>query len=393
VTLHVIRGRDALGSAGAAGEGRGGVHTGLEVRVQDGAIIALRPVADVGPDEPWVASGLVDQQVNGHGSGDVNAAAPEPAEISRMARSLAARGVTRFLPTIITASRDDILARIRAIVDARRDPLVGRMVAGIHIEGPSLSPQDGPRGVHPLEHIRPPDIAELREWLDAAAGSLRIVTLSPHHESAVEAIRFLGAHGVRVAIGHTHADDDQIRAAVNAGASLSTHLGNGAHATLPRHPNYIWTQLAEARLSAGLIADGHHLPDATLAAMLAAKRDHGAFLVSDAVATPPALREAGRSSIGGAVQVAADGALRHVATGFLAGSIQTLDVGVATVARVTGSIAQGVRLASVAPARILDGVSPWRVGARADVLQFAWTPGDAAIQPLSVLIAGEPVAT
>jgi N-acetylglucosamine-6-phosphate deacetylase len=246
--------------------------------------------------------------------------------------------------------------------------------------------------VHPLEHIRPPDNNELREWLDAAVGSLRIVTLSPHYESAPDAIRFLGAHGVRVAIGHTHADDDQIRAAVNAGASLSTHLGNGAHATLPRHPNYIWTQLAEAKLSAGLIADGHHLPDATLAAMLAAKRDHGAFLVSDAVATPPAFREAGQSSIGGEVQLAPDGALRHIATGFLAGSIQTLDVGVATVARVTGSIAQGVRLASVAPARILDGVSPWRVGARADVVQFAWAPGDIAIHPLSVLIDGEAVA-
>jgi N-acetylglucosamine-6-phosphate deacetylase len=347
----------------------------------------------MGADEPWVAPGLIDLQVNGHGPGDANAATPDPDEIVRLAHSLAARGVTRFLPTIITASQEDILARIRSIVAARRDPLVALMVEGIHLEGPSLSPQDGPRGVHPLEHIRPPDIAEMRAWREAAAGLLRVVTLSPHYESSVEATRFLVAHGVRVAIGHTHADDTQIRAAADAGASLSTHLGNGAHATLPRHPNYIWAQLAEPRLSAGLIADGHHLPDATLATVLAAKRDHGAFLVSDAVATPSAFRETGQSSIGGAVQVAPDGALRHIATGFLAGSIQGLDVGVATVARITGSISQGVRLASVAPGLILDGVSPWRVGARADVLQFDWAPGDVAIEPVDVLIGGARAGT
>lgn len=356
----------------------------------EGDRIASITPADMPDDAPLISPGLVDLQVNGLGEGDANAASPSPQHIVTMARTLAERGVTRFLPTIITAAPDAMLARIAAVADAvDSDPLASAMIAGIHVEGPSLSEQDGPRGVHPIEHIRPPRIDEHRAWIEASRGLLRIVTLSPHHAGAADATRFLVEHGVRVSVGHTHADDAQIAAVVSAGASLSTHLGNGAHAVLPRHPNYLWTQLAESRLAAGLIADGHHLPDAALATMIAAKRDHGAFLVSDAVATPRALLDEGVSTVGGGVEVAADGALRHVETGFLAGSIQTLDVGVATAARVTGSLAQAVDLASVAPAVVLDGRTPWRKGARADVLQFTWEPGDDRITPVSVHIAGE----
>ncbi len=382
MTATTLRGRNALGTGG------------LDVVVEHGRIAALTPVADPGDDAPWIGPGLIDLQVNGHREGDANAAEPSAAHIDAMAASLAACGVTGFLPTVITASPDDMVARIRAIGEAvRASAATSRAVAGIHVEGPSLSEQDGPRGVHPLEHIRPPSIAELQTWLDAAPGLLRIVTLSPHHPGSVEATRFLVAHGVRVAVGHTHASDAEIAAVVDAGATLSTHLGNGAHAVLPRHPNYLWTQLAEPRLMAGVIADGHHLPDATLATMIAAKRDHGLFLVSDAVATPAALRDGGVSTVGGGVHLADDGALRHVATGFLAGSVQTLDVGVATVARLTGSLATGLRLASSAPAAVLDDGPHWTPGARADVLLFDWAPGDAHITPREVHVAGELIHT
>ncbi|PRA81399.1 N-acetylglucosamine-6-phosphate deacetylase [Microbacterium sp. MYb66] len=379
MSARTLRGRDALGSGG------------LEIVVEHGRISTLTPTTDPGDGAPWIGPGLIDLQVNGHLDGDANAAEPSPDHITAMARSLAAHGVTRFLPTVITASPAEMLDRIRAIGEAvSASPATSRAVAGIHVEGPSLSDQDGPRGVHPLAHIRPPSIAELQSWLDAAPGLLRVVTLSPHHPGSVEATRFLVAHGVRVAVGHTHATDAEIAAVVDAGATLSTHLGNGAHAVLPRHPNYLWTQLAEPRLAAGVIADGHHLPDATLATMIAAKRDHGLFLVSDAVATPASLHQDGVSTVGGGVHLADDGALRHAATGFLAGSVQTLDVGVATVARVTGSLATAMRLASSAPASVLDDGPHWTAGARADVLLFDWAPGDRTISPREVLIAGEP---
>ena len=380
MSQRILHGRDALGSGG------------LEVVVDHGRITSLTPSPDPGEGAPWIGPGLIDLQVNGHLDGDANAAVPAASHIAAMSHTLATRGVTRFLPTVITASPVEMLDRIRAIGEAvRTSTSTSRAVAGIHVEGPSLSEQDGPRGVHPLEHIRPPSIAELRSWLDAAPGLLRIVTLSPHHPGSVEATRFLVAHGVRVSVGHTHASETEIAAVVDAGATLSTHLGNGAHAVLPRHPNYLWTQLAEPRLRAGLIADGHHLPDSTLATMIAAKRDHGVFLVSDAVATPAALHDDGVSTVGGGVRLAADGALRHAATGFLAGSVQTLDVGVATVARLTGSLATAMRLASTAPAAVLDDGPHWTPGARADVLLFDWTPGERAITPREVLVAGESV--
>lgn len=378
MTALTLRGRNALGTGG------------LDVVVEHGRLAALTPVADPGEGAPWIGPGLIDLQVNGHLDGDANASNPAPEHTASMARTLAAHGVTRFLPTVITAAPEEMLARIRAIAEAvRTSSATSRAVAGIHVEGPSLSEQDGPRGVHPLDHIRPPSIAELQTWLDAAPGLLRVVTLSPHHAGSVEATRFLVAHGVRVAVGHTHASDAEIAAVVDAGATLSTHLGNGAHAVLPRHPNYLWTQLAEPRLAAGVIADGHHLPDATLVTMIAAKRDHGLFLVSDAVATPASLRDGGVSTVGGGVHLAEDGALRHVSTGFLAGSVQTLDVGVATVARLTGSLATGIRLASAAPAAVLDDGPHWTPGARADVLLFDWAPGDAHITPREVRVAGE----
>ena len=380
MSQRILHGRDALGSGG------------LEVVVDHGRITSLTPSPDPGEGAPWIGPGLIDLQVNGHLDGDANAAVPAASHIAAMSHTLATHGVTRFLPTVITASPVEMLDRIRAIGEAvRTSTSTSRAVAGIHVEGPSLSEQDGPRGVHPLEHIRPPSIAELRSWLDAAPGLLRIVTLSPHHPGSVEATRFLVAHGVRVSVGHTHASEAEIAAVVDAGATLSTHLGNGAHAVLPRHPNYLWTQLAEPRLRAGLIADGHHLPDSTLATMIAAKRDHGVFLVSDAVATPAALHDDGVSTVGGGVRLAADGALRHAATGFLAGSVQTLDVGVATVARLTGSLATAMRLASTAPAAVLDDGPHWTPGARADVLLFDWTPGERAITPREVLVAGESV--
>ncbi|WP_226533557.1 N-acetylglucosamine-6-phosphate deacetylase [Microbacterium paraoxydans] len=382
MSIETLRGRNALGAGG------------LEVAIEHGRIRSLTPTVDPGERAPWIGPGLIDLQVNGHLDGDANAAEPDPAQISAMAHSLAARGVTSFLPTVITASDEEMRARIRAIGEAvRTSTEASRAVAGIHVEGPSLSEQDGPRGVHPVAHIRPPSTAELQTWLDAAPGLLRVVTLSPHHPGSIEATRFLVAHGVRVAVGHTHASDAEIAAVVDAGATLSTHLGNGAHAVLPRHPNYLWTQLAESRLTAGVIADGHHLPDATLATMIAAKRDHGVFLVSDAVATPAALRDGGLSTVGGGVYLAEDGALRHVSTGFLAGSVQTLDVGVATVARVTGSLGTAMRLASAAPAAVLADGPHWTIGARADVLLFDWAPGDACIRPREVRIAGELIET
>src|SRR5262249_19662085 len=139
------------------------------------------------------------------------------------------------------------------------DPSVAARVAGIHLEGPYISEQDGYRGAHPLSAVRDPDWSEVQALQDAAEGRIAIVTLAPERPGAIGLIENLVQSGVLVALGHTAADGPTIRAAVAAGARLSTHLGNGIAATLARHPNPIWDQAALDYLSASFIADGHHI--------------------------------------------------------------------------------------------------------------------------------------
>ena len=151
-----------------------------------------------------------------------------------------------------------MIGAIRNLTRAR-NLAEGAAIAGLHIEGPHISPEDGPRGAHPQHCVRPPDVDEFHRWQEASNGSVKLVTVSPEWPESPGYIEAVVREGVVVAIGHTKATTDQIRDAVNAGATLSTHLGNGAHSMLPRHPNYLWDQLAEDRLAASFIADGIHL--------------------------------------------------------------------------------------------------------------------------------------
>jgi N-acetylglucosamine-6-phosphate deacetylase len=151
-----------------------------------------------------------------------------------------------------------------------------------HVEGPHISPDDGPRGAHPRQWVRPPDFEEYLRWQDATEGLIRLVTLSPEWPEAPRYIERLARHGVVVSIGHTKATAEQIADAVSAGATMSTHIGNGAHGEMRRHPNYLWDQLAEDRLTAGLIVDGIHIGQAFLKVALRAKTVARAFLVTDA---------------------------------------------------------------------------------------------------------------
>src|SRR5262249_51237254 len=147
-------------------------------------------------------------------------------------------GVTRCLPTIITSSLD-VFQRCARTIARHHD----EAIAGIHMEGPYISPADGFRGAHPRDEVRDASIEDFERRQDAAEGRLKMVTLAPEVPGAMALIEHLVARGVRVALGHTNAASEEIGAAVSAGATLSTHLGNGCAMTLPRHPNIIWDQL------------------------------------------------------------------------------------------------------------------------------------------------------
>lgn len=361
-----------------------------EVIVQDSVITAVH-TGEVATGLPWIAPGLIDLQVNGFAGHDLNGPDASPDAVIAVTAALARVGTTSYVPTIITDAEPAMTRAVRAVAEARRiDPATRHAVPFLHLEGPCISPQDGARGVHPAEQVRPPDLAEFARIQHAADGLVGMVTLSPHHPEAAAFTEALCADGVRVAIGHTHATPEQIRSVIDAGAAFSTHLGNGAHATLARHPNYIWTQLAADALTAGFIADGHHLSDDTLTAMLRAKGVDRSVLVSDSVALAGMEPGTYRTPVGGLVEMSATGRLAEVGTSYLAGAARPLLAGVDTVSALDGfTLADALQLATANPGQLLPDRGRLTTAASADLVLLDPTP--AGLRPRLVLAAGREI--
>jgi len=360
----------------------------IEILVEDGVIRSITPGSAEG--DLWLSPGFIDLQVNGYAGCDLNAESITPDLVIALMYRLFAVGVTTFVPTIITASEDRIVAALRAVGEARnRSPLVKHVIPFVHVEGPHISPADGPRGAHPRHQVRPPDTAEFERWQAASSGLVGMVTLSPHWDSALPYIVHLARRGCVVAIGHTDAEPSRIHETAAAGAVLSTHLGNGVAGDLPRHPNLLWAQLADDRLTASFIADGHHLPADTLKAMLRAKGTERSILVSDAVALAGMPSGSYATSVGGNVELTAGGRIGIPGTRTLAGAALPLKAGIATVARLPGfSLGDAIQMATKNPGRFAGGRGVLRVGADADLIQFRWIPADGDIEIVSLLVRG-----
>jgi N-acetylglucosamine-6-phosphate deacetylase len=352
--------------------------TGLPITLAfQGAIHSVSPSAEA--PGLYLAPGFIDLQVNGFAGVDYNHPRNALEEIARSLRALFATGVTRFYPTVITGAPEDMRACLSALAAAREGLPEGHAIDGFHIEGPHISPEDGPRGAHPRQWVRPPELDEFYRWQEAARGRIRIVTLSPEWPEAPRYIERIVAEGVVASIGHTQAGAAQIAEAVAAGATFSTHLGNGAHQLLRRHPNYIWDQLAEDRLMAGFIADGLHLDAAFLKSAIRAKTVGRSVLVTDAAA--PAGAAPGRYCLAGQpVDLTADGRVVLAGTARLAGSALHMHRGVENLMRLAGlSLADAVRMATINPARagkIPDRAHGLVAGAPADIVQFRLTPAN-----------------
>jgi N-acetylglucosamine-6-phosphate deacetylase len=305
--------------------------------------------------------GLFDLQVNGFAAVDFNAPDLTSDGLAEALERQRATGVTRCLPTLITSSLDRF-ARSARVIARSPDPAV----AGIHMEGPYLSPEDGPRGAHPREHVTDASIADFDRRQEAADGRIVLVTLAPEAPGALSLIDHLVKAGVRVAIGHTGGTPQQVEDAISAGATLATHLGNGCAQMLPRHPSFIWTLLAADPVAASFIVDGHHLPAATVKAMLRAKGVERSILVTDA--TSAAGCGPGRYSIGDVVcESREDGRLSLPGTPYLAGSSLTLDRAIANTVRFTGlPIDVVLPMASTIPALYLGVQTAGTVSAEWD---------------------------
>ena len=353
------------------------------------------------PECDGIAPGLIDVQVNGFAGVDYNNPEESVAAIAQSLRTMFATGVTRCLPTIITGSRERIagalknLARAKHELEAAGRP-EGAAIEGFHVEGPHISPDDGPRGAHEREHVRPPDLEEFHRWQEAAGGLVRLVTVSPEWPQAPDYIRAITRTGVVASVGHTKATKEQIQAAVDAGATMSTHLGNGAHAVLPKTANYIWDQLAESRLSPSFIVDGIHIPGSFLHAALRAKGIQDSVLVTDAVM--PALCKPGFYRLGGIdVELKDDNRVVLRGGDRLAGSALRMDVAIGkTVQLGDVSLRDALTMATVNPARVCRiagrqrGLQP---GEKADFVRFRWSEADYAFTVLETIVNGVSVYT
>ena len=292
--------------------------------------------------------GFVDIQVNGFTGVDFNDPESSPEEIIRAIDAIHATGVTRLLPTLVTGPLERFARCARTLIDLN---LPG--VAGLHMEGPYISPLDGPRGAHPRAHVAPASLDDFARRQEAADGRIVLVTLAPEVPGALDLIEHLAGGGIRVAIGHSDATPALVRDAVAAGATLSTHLGNGCAAMLPRHQNVIWEQLATDGMWASVIADGHHLPPSIVKVFARAKPAHRMILVTDAIAAagcPPGPYRLGEIDI----DLAPDGRVSLRGTPFLAGSALSMPEAIGNTVRFTGQeLNRVVAMASSIPADYL----------------------------------------
>jgi N-acetylglucosamine-6-phosphate deacetylase len=359
----MIRAESAVLASGRQGP------TGIEV--VDGRVAALHPLADGDLPRWTLVPGFVDLQVNGIDTVEVAVARGD--DWDQLDRSLVAQGVTAWCPTLVSAPRDRYPASLTRIAEAAIRGGGHPAILGAHLEGPFLGDR---RGAHPDDVVVAPD----PEWVASLEG-VRLMTVGPEAPGALDLIRALVADGVVVAVGHTAADPETMTAAVDAGASLFTHLFNASGSVGARSPGPVGAALTDDRLAVSLIADLVHVDARTLEVTIRSKPTDRVVLVTDAVAWRSPWAQEGDIRL-------IDGAPR-LPDGTIAGSALTMDRAVRNLVQQIGvDLADAVRFASTNPARLMgcDDRGLLAVGARADIVAL-----DRDLQVAQVWIAGEPL--
>lgn len=348
----------------------------VDVVCQEGKIASIGAPTQVKPDHQsgWIAPAFFDLQINGCDGTGFSSNRLTKESVRHVVDICRRHGMGGLCPTLVTNSFAALAHGMKVIKQAcESDPELASAIPAIHLEGPYISPEDGPRGAHAKQHVRPPDWDEFRKLQEAAGGLIHLVTLAPEHEGALEFIERLAGSGVVVALGHTAATGQRIRDAIKAGARLSTHLGNGSHAMLPRHDNYIWEQLAADELWASIICDGHHLPPSVVKCILRVKTPARTILTCDAsslAGMPPGPYREWEQDF----EILPIGKVVVAGTNYLAGSWAFTDLCVQNAIRFAGaSLAEAVDMASARPRELL-GLPARKLepGYPAELVLFDW---------------------
>ena len=337
--------------------------------IEKGRLTELSRALDTHTDI-WLTRGLVDIQVNGYDGIEVTSANSTAEDLARCERALAAAGMVRWCPTVTSQSSDVIEHSLAEISKAVGQGAL-RKVQCIHLEANYLNPEEGYRGAHPPEYLTPPNKAEFTRWQKASGGLIGYVTMAPELKGGLEFVSWLASQGILVSLGHHNADYETVVRAADAGARLSTHLFNGCKATMNRHHNVVLRQLAEDRLWASFIPDGHHIPYYTLKTGLRAKGLERSVFTSDLISLGGSPE--GDYVIDGQDVLIRDGGAFLKGTPYLYGAWANLAQGIerATAAGVV-TPAEAIKLASTNPARLLrmENSLEVEVGSTAPFLLF-----------------------
>lgn len=298
-----------------------------------------------GSENIIVAPGLIDNQINGYAGVDFSGKDLTSNGVLEATKAIMKDGVTSFIPTLITNSHEALLLNFSILNESCRDEIINSCVPGFHLEGPYISPEEGFRGCHSAKYIRKPSWDEFMKYQDAAGGRIIQVTVAPEVDGAQEFIKKCRGEGIIVGIGHSNATAEDISEAVENGAGISTHLGNGCANMIHRHNNPIWPQLSEDELFASIIADGNHLLPEEIRVFIRAKGEENIILTSDVVYLTG--MKPGRYEFSGTPVILKENGMLMTEFDCLAGASFPLIKGVENVMRMAGmNLAGAIRLAS-----------------------------------------------
>ena len=338
----------------------------------------------------YLAPGLIDIQINGYMGVDFSGPDLTIEEIKKATKALWRVGVTSYFPTIITSDFSRMKKNFTILSKAKEDPEIGGSLAGFHLEGPYISPVDGFRGAHLEKYTRKPNWQEFLILQKAAKNNIRLITVAPELDGAIQFIKKLVDSGVIVSLGHHNGSVSQIKDAVSAGARMATHLGNGCANMINRHNNPIWPQLSNDLITPTLIADGFHLNREEIRTFYKTKGADNTILVSDALdlaGLPPGEYIRGERKL-----LLTPNVVKFPDINALAGAASPISKCLEVVMDFTNcSLEDAIKMASLNPAKMffLNDRGLIKKGKRGDIILF--TMKEDKIQIKKTFIAGKEV--
>ncbi|MBT3385530.1 MAG: N-acetylglucosamine-6-phosphate deacetylase [Prolixibacteraceae bacterium] len=366
----------------------------VAVKVKDGKILEIKDIKKLSDEENnlIIAPGFFDNQINGFADVSFSFGGGELTQdgVRKATQALWERGVTSYLPTLTTNSREVLTKNFAVLAKAKDDVSLLGSIPGYHLEGPYISPFDGFRGAHSKRFVREPDWNEFMEFYEAAGKDILTVTVAPEIEGAMEFIKKCTDLGIVISLGHHNGTAQQINEAVQNGAKTCTHLGNGCANMINRHDNPLWPQLANDGLMISIICDGFHLRPEEIRVFSKAKGYDKTIVTSDVTKYAGLKPGIYKNIDGDDIELTVDGKIQYPAQQVLAGSASSIEKGIGHAMEVTGcTLAEAIGMASANPAKLygLNDRGTLEVGKRADLVLL--TVDDFKINVQKTFVKGE----